>query len=82
MTHVVTDNCIKCKYTLCVEECSALAIFPEDEVPRDQEHFFAINAELAARWPVLGHIIDPRPDAEDWNGTPDKLKYLDRDRQA
>jgi ferredoxin len=107
MTHVVTDNCIKCKYTdcvevcpvdcfhegpnflaidpeecidctLCVAECPANAIFPEDEVPADQVHFFEINAELSRKWPVITEMIAPPPDADEWNGTPDKLSYLDR----
>ncbi len=107
MTHVVTDNCIKCKYTdcvevcpvdcfhegpnflaidpeecidctLCVAECPAEAIFPEDEVPDGQGHFFAINAELAARWPVIDRQIDAPPDADDWNGVSDKLEHLER----
>src|SRR3546814_3038551 len=78
MTFVVTNNCIKCKYTDCVEvcpvdcfhegpnflvidpaecidctlcepECPAHAIYAEDDVPEDQKHFLAINAELSER---------------------------------
>lgn len=107
MTHVVTENCIKCKYTdcvevcpvdcfhegpnflvidpdecidctLCVAECPVNAIFPEDEVPADQVHFFEINAELARRWPVIAEKIDAPPDAGEWDGKPDKLAYLER----
>ncbi|MDA3921714.1 MAG: ferredoxin family protein [Salinisphaera sp.] len=108
MTHVVTDNCIKCKYTdcvevcpvdcfhegpnflvidpeecidctLCVEECPARAIFDQDDMPADQQHFLAINAELAPKWPVIDQIVDAPSDADDWNGIPDKLEYLERD---
>lgn len=108
MTHVVTDNCIACKYTdcvevcpvdcfhagpnflvidpdecidctLCVAECPAEAIFPEMDVPAGQEHFLAINAELAPLWPVLASRIDPLPDADALNGTPDKLPLLIRE---
>ena len=107
MTHVVTDNCIKCKYTdcvevcpvdcfhegpnflvidpvecidctLCVAECPAQAIFPEQDVPEGQEHFAQINAELAPRWPVIAKKIAAPPDAEQWNGVADKLPYLER----
>ncbi|MHB8310425.1 ferredoxin FdxA [Metallibacterium sp.] len=107
MTHVVTDNCIKCKYTdcvevcpvdcfhegpnflvidpiecidctLCVAECPAQAIFPEQDVPGGQEHFAQINAELAPRWPVIDKKIAAPPDAEQWNGVADKLPYLER----
>jgi ferredoxin len=76
MTYVVSENCIKCKFTdcvdvcpvdcfregpnflvidpdecidctLCVAECPAEAIFAEDDLPADQAHFTALNAELS-----------------------------------
>ncbi len=107
MTYVVTENCIKCKYTdcvevcpvdcfhegpnflvinpeecidctLCVPECPAEAIFAEDDVPEDQEHFLELNAELAKGWPVITEMKDPPPDAKEWDGKPDKLEYLER----
>ncbi len=107
MTYVVTENCIQCKYTdcvdvcpvdcfhegpnflvidpdecidctLCVAECPAEAIFAEDDVPDDQRHFIQLNAELAKKWPVIVEKKDPLPDADAWNGKPDKLKLLQR----
>jgi ferredoxin len=107
MTFVVTENCIKCKYTDCVEvcpvdcfhegpnflaidpeecidctlcepECPAEAIFAEDDLPEGQEHFLELNAELAANWPVITEKKDAPPDAEEWDGKPDKLQYLER----
>ncbi|MDZ7897758.1 MAG: ferredoxin family protein [Arcicella sp.] len=39
------DECIDC--TLCVAECPAEAIFAEDDLPADQEHFISLNAELS-----------------------------------
>lgn len=107
MTFVVTDNCIKCKYTDCVDvcpvdcfhegpnflvidpdecidctlcepECPANAIFAEDDVPDDQTDFTALNAELAAKWPVITEKKDAPGDADDWNGVPNKLQYLER----
>ncbi len=107
MTHVVIENCIKCKYTdcvevcpvdcfheganflvidpeecidctLCVPECPAEAIYPEDDVPRGQEHFLALNAELAPLWPVIDRMIEAPADAKEWDGKPDKLPLLDR----
>ena len=107
MTFVVTENCIKCKYTDCVEvcpvdcfhegpnflvidpdecidctlcepECPVQAIFPEDDVPEGQEQFTQLNAELAKQWPVINQKKEAPPDAEEWDGVPDKLKHLER----
>ena len=107
MTYVVTDNCILCKYTdcvevcpvdcfhegpnflvidpdecidctLCVPECPAEAIFPEEELSEDQIQFLELNAELAREWPVITEKKEPLPDADEWNGKPNKLQYLER----
>ncbi len=107
MTYVVTDNCILCKYTdcvevcpvdcfhegpnflvidpdecidctLCVPECPAEAILPEEELTEDQIQFLEINAELAKEWPVITEKKNPLTDADEWNGKPDKLAYLER----
>ena len=107
MTYVVTENCIRCKYTDCVEvcpvdcfhegpnfltidpeecidcslcepECPAEAIFAEDDLPKDQMHFLELNRELAEIWPVITEQKDPPPDAEEWDGKPDKLPLLER----
>ena len=107
MTYVVTENCIKCKYTdcvevcpvdcfhegpnflvidpeecidcnLCVAECPAEAIFPEDDVPAQQRRFIALNAELAKVWPTITEKKDAPPDADAWNGKPDKADLLER----
>lgn len=105
MTYVVTENCIKCKYTdcvdvcpvdcfhegenflvidpdecidcqLCVPECPVEAIYNEQDLPNDQRHFLAINAELAQKWPVITEIKPAPEDAADWDGKADKLPYL------
>ncbi|MDN3519457.1 ferredoxin family protein [Aquisalimonas lutea] len=107
MTYVVTDNCIKCKYTDCVEvcpvdcfhegpnflaidpdlcidctlcepECPAKAIYSEDDLPLEWDHFLDINAELAERWPQITQKIDAPADAGEWDGVPDKLPLLER----
>lgn len=108
MTFVVTDNCIQCKYTdcvevcptdcfhegpnflvinpeacidcnLCVAECPAKAIFAEDELPAEQAHFLALNAELSLQWPQILHRQDALPDARAWDGRPDKIRLLLRE---
>ena len=108
MTYVVTEACVKCKYTdcvdvcpvdcfregpnflvidpdecidctLCVAECPVGAIFAEDDVPAGQEGFLAINAELSPLWPVITHKKPSLPDADEWDGKPDKLPLLQRE---
>ena len=107
MTYVVLDNCIRCKYTDCVEvcpvdcfhegpnflvidpeecidctlcepECPAEAIVAEDDIPDGQEQFLELNAELAKIWPVITEKKDGLAEAEQWDGVPDKLQYLER----
>lgn len=107
MTYVVTENCIKCKYTDCVEvcpvdcfhegpnflvidpdecidctlcepECPAEAIYSEDDLPKEMEHFLELNAELSQNWPVITEAKEPPADAEEWDGKPDKLQHLER----
>ncbi len=70
------DECIDC--TLCVPECPVNAIYPEDDVPADQKHFTALNAELAKQWPVITEKGEPPADAKEWDGVKDKLQYLER----
>ena len=105
MTYVVTENCINCKHTTCVEvcptnafregenflvidpdecvdcdlcpaECPVGAIFEEDDLPEDQVHFLALNAELSKNWPTIDEPSDPMPDYEKWDGVADKFKLL------
>ncbi|MGJ8620153.1 MAG: ferredoxin FdxA [Methylophilaceae bacterium] len=105
MTYVVTENCIQCKYTdcvdvcpvdcfvegpnflainpddcidctLCVAECPAEAIFAEDDVPEDQQHFIELNERLAKTWPIISSRKEPMEDADAMNGVPSKLDLL------
>jgi ferredoxin len=107
MTFVVMENCIRCKYTDCVDvcpvdcfhegpnflvidpdecidctlcepECPAEAIVSEDDLPPEQEKFLQINEELSQIWPVITQRKEPPEDAEEWDGVPDKLKYLEK----
>lgn len=107
MTYVVSESCIKCKYTdcvdvcpvdcfhagpnflvidpdecidctLCVAECPVEAIYAEDDLPADQHHFIALNAELSKTWKVIVEKIDAPADADEWAKVKDKLKLLER----
>ena len=107
MTFVVTENCIKCKYTdcvavcpvdcfhegpnflvidpeecidcaLCEPECPIEAILSEDDLSESQQHFLALNAELAEAWPVITEQAEPLEDADNWRGKPNKLDLLER----
>lgn len=106
MTFVVTEACIKCKYTdcvevcpvdcfregpnflvidpdecidchLCVPECPIDAIFAEEDLPEDQQHFTRMNADLSKKWPMINKIKPPLPDAEEWKNKKDKLPLLE-----
>jgi len=70
------EECIDC--TLCEPECPVQAIYPEDDVPPDQEDFLKINAELSREWPVITVRKDPPPDAEEWEDKPNKRELLER----
>jgi len=107
MTYVVTESCIKCKYTdcvdvcpvdcfregpnmlvidpdecidctLCVAECPVEAIFAEDDVPKDQRDFIALNAELAKAWKSITEKIDAPGDADEWAKVKEKKDLLER----
>lgn len=106
MTFVVTEACIRCKYTdcvsvcpvdcfhegpnflvidpeacidcaVCVPECPVSAIVADTEVPPAQTGFVALNARLAAQWPVISQAREPLPDAEQWASVADKRAHLE-----
>ena len=109
MTHVVTENCIQCKYTdcvdvcpvdcfvegpnflaidpdgcidcaVCIPECPVNAIYAEEDLPNDQRHMKAINAELYLHpgWKTITKRKSPLPDAEAWKDREGKLSVLQR----
>jgi len=101
LTYVITDSCIRCKYTdcvvvcpvdcfhegvnmlaidpeecidcnLCVPECPVDAIYADHELPDDQQHFIAINAEYSAKWPVIDIKKAEPNDAYVWDEIKEK----------
>ena len=107
MTHVVTEACIQCRYTdcvdvcpvdcfrqgpnflaidpdecidcaVCIPECPVNAIVPEEDLPADQRHMTALNAELARlpNWAPITKRTAPLPDADAWKDRSNKLQHL------
>ena len=109
MTHVVSENCIQCKFTdcvdvcpvdcfregpnmlvidpdecidcaVCIPECPANAIYAEEDLPKDQQAFIKLNAELAHAngWKSITKRKAAPADADDWLNKPGKLANLIR----
>src|ERR1035441_4166888 len=89
MTYVVTEACIKCKYTDCVEvcpdecidcgvcepECPADAIKPDTEP--GLEKWLEVNTEYAKSWPNITQKKESPADAKDFEGMEGKFeKYF------
>jgi ferredoxin len=70
------DECIDC--AVCIPECPVNAIYAEEDLPVEQRHFTAINAELAKSFPVVTQTLPHFPDADEWKDVKDKEQYLDR----
>lgn len=69
-------ECIDCD--ACVSECPVEAIFPDDEVPEEWEHYIELNERLAENWEdkIINETQDALPDADDWAEKTDKLDLL------
>lgn len=101
MTYIVGENCIKCKFTDCVEVCpvdcfyegeTMLVIHPDEcidcgvcepECPVDAikpdtepglEKWLELNAKYASEWPNITAKKDAAPDADAFDGVPDKFE--------
>ena len=66
------DECIDCG--VCEPECPAEAISPDTEP--GLEKWLTLNAEHADIWPNIAVKREPPPDADSFNGTPDKFAYF------
>ena len=107
MTYVVTEACVRCRYTdcvdvcpvdcfkagpnflvidpdecidcaVCVPECPVNAIYAEEDVPENQQHYIQINKDLSANWKTITKRESALPDADVWAKVTDKTQYLDR----
>jgi ferredoxin len=63
MLYIDPEACIDCD--ACAPECPVEAIYPEEDVPEDQQKWVEINAERATQNPVITDKQDPYPGAED-----------------
>jgi len=107
MTHLVTENCIKCKHTDCVEvcpvdcfyegpnflainpdecidcavcipECPVNAIVADTDLPeKDKIFWFDLNQRLSQKWPTITRKKESLPDADSWDGKPNKIDLLE-----
>lgn len=69
-------ECIDCD--ACVPECPVEAIYPDDEVPLEWEHYIDLNDRLSEEW-IDHHInetTDPMSGADDWAEKEDKDELL------
>lgn len=66
------DECIDCG--VCEPECPAQAIVPDSDPMATA--WAEANRTYAAIWPNPSRRGTPPPDAEAWNGKPDKEKLL------
>ena len=69
------EECINCH--LCVPECPVDAIYPEDELPKEQAEFLELNARLAKKWPVITAKKEHDPNWEQWKSVPNKRELLE-----
>jgi ferredoxin len=59
-------------------QCPVNAIYAEEDVPGDQQHFTELNADLARNWPSITKTKGSLPEADDFKDVKDKLNLLER----
>jgi len=61
-----------------VSECPVEAIYPDDEVPEEWEHYIELNEKLAENWEdnIINETKDEMPDADEWAEKKNKLEFL------
>ena len=89
MAFIVTEACIKCKHTDCVEVCPVdcfyegpnfLVIHPEEciDCALCEPECPEINAELSEVWPNITEEKEQLPEAEEYAQIKDKIHLLER----
>jgi ferredoxin len=65
---------------VCIPECPVNAIYAEEDLPADQRHMAALNADVyrLPGWKTITKRKAPLPDAEDWKDRTGKLSELQR----
>jgi ferredoxin len=67
------DECIDCG--VCVPECPVEAIVQDITLPEpDRSKWIEINTIYSQKWPNITVQKDPLPDADEWNGVPNKFE--------
>ena len=68
-------------FDACVSECPVEAIYPDDEVPEEWEHYIELNERLAEKWEdrIINETQDAFEDADEWAEKKDKLNLLQED---
>jgi ferredoxin len=69
------DECIDCG--VCVPECPIDAIIEDTNLDHDITFWVDLNKRLSAKWPNISKKKPALPDADEWNGKPNKLDLLE-----
>ncbi len=59
--YIDPEECIDCG--LCIPECPVAAIFADVDVPEQWKSYIELNAQEAAKFPVINQQKDPLPTA-------------------
>ena len=71
MAFIVTESCIECKHTDCVEVCPVDCFYEGDQIP-----FIEINERLSREWPNISEKKEALPEAKKYAQQKEKLNLL------
>ena len=67
------DECIDCG--VCEPECPVNAIVPDNALKGEElEKWMDVNTKYSLLWPVVTQKRDALPDADEWDGIPNKYE--------